>query len=64
MGYSVTYLGIITFCIGWIFEKVGVPFVKLELQQTIEFLVKFAGVLVAFYGRWRRGDIDVFGGKK
>lgn len=63
MKYSLTYTGVITFVIGYLFQLAGVPFVPENLEQTISFLVTFAGVVTSLYGRYRVGDINRLGVK-
>ena len=64
MNYSLTYTGIIVFVIGYLFKLAGVPFVEGDLQTTISFITTFVGVVVALYGRFRRGDLTIFGTRR
>jgi len=64
MKYSVTYSGIIVFVVGYLFKLAGVPFVEGDFETTMSFLTSLLGVVVALYGRFRQGDINIFGAKK
>lgn len=64
MNYSVTYIGVIVFAVGYVFKLAGVPFVEGDLQTTISFITSFIGVITTLYGRWRKGDITTLGFKK
>jgi len=64
MKYSITYAGIIVFVVGYLFKLAGVPFVEADLETTISFITTFIGVVVTAYGRFRQGDISIFGVKK
>lgn len=62
--YSLTYTGTIIFVIGYLFKLAGVPFVEGDLQSTVSFITALVGVVLSLYGRWRRGDLSVFGARK
>ncbi len=62
--FSVTYTGVIIFFIGYLFKLAGIPFVQGQLEQTIDFVITFAGVITALYGRYRHGDLNLFGTKR
>ena len=64
MNYSLSYIGVITFVIGYLFKLAGVPFVEGEMQSAISFLTSLVGVIITLYGRWRIGDLKVWGGRK
>lgn len=59
--YSVTYVGALTTILAWIFNQAGVPFVPEDAEKTITFIVALSGVVVTLYGRFRQGDINIFG---
>jgi len=50
--------------LGFIFQAAGIPFVPSEAEATIKFIVEVVGAVMALYGRYRAGGINVFGGKK
>lgn len=62
--YSLTYIGVITFSLGYIFNLAGIPFVETDFEGTISFVVAVIGVVQAIYGRWRIGDLSILGGRK
>lgn len=62
--YSLTYIGVITFSLGYIFNLAGVPFVEGDFEGTISFIVAIIGVFQTLYGRWRIGDLTLFGARK
>ena len=63
-GYSLSYIGVITFAVGYLFKLAGVPFVEVDLATVISFITAFVGVIVTLYGRWRIGDLTIFGSRK
>jgi hypothetical protein len=68
--YSVTYIGIIVAALGWIAEKAGLPsdsFTSIQVEgliNSIGFVMQVVGAVVAFYGRYRQGDINLLGRRK
>ena len=62
--YSLTYTGVIVVVIGYLFNLAGVPFAQEEMEGVISFLTTFAGVVMSLYGRWRTGDLTIFGFRK
>lgn len=64
MDYSVTYIGILVVVLTKLATLLGLQIGTAELTSVATTLVMFAGALIAFYGRWRQGDINLFGFKK
>lgn len=60
---SLTITGVIVMIIAVIFEKSGVEIGSAEIQTCIEVLMAAGGVIVTWYGRWKQGDINIFGRK-
>jgi len=60
-GYSLTYQGVIVFIVGYLFNMSGVPFLESEAEGAIAFIVTLIGVLTTIYGRYRKGDLNLFG---
>ena len=61
---SLTYIGIITSFVGYLFQLAGIPFAPADFQTTISFIVSFVGVIIAIYGRYRKGDLTIYGFRK
>lgn len=62
--YSLTFVGILVMLLTKLLEVAGVEIGTDELTMTITTLVTIGGGLLALYGRWRKGDVNVFGMKK
>lgn len=62
--YSITFVGILVMLLTKVLEAAGVEIGTEELTMTITTLVTLGGGLLALYGRWRKGDVNVFGMKK
>ena len=62
--FSLTYTGVATMAIGFVFTSAGVPFVEGDVQTTIATLTSFVGACLTLYGRWRVGGINLFGFKR
>ena len=61
---SKTYIGIIVSFLGFIFQSAGVPFVASEAEGVVAFVVALTGAIYALYGRWRVGDLKIYGARK
>ena len=61
MKTSLTIIGLAVMIIGFILAKVGIPIAEGNLEITITTLVKIAGGIVIYIGRYRQGDINIFG---
>ena len=62
--FSLTYTGVAVVIVGYLFKLAGVPFVEAEMQTVISFVTTLVGVITTLYGRWRVGDLKMFGGRK
>lgn len=61
---SVTIQGLIVALLGIILKATGTPFLEGDLAITVNTLITLVGVIVAWYGRVRRGDISIGGVRK
>lgn len=62
--YSMTYVGVIVFLIGGIFNLAGTPIDNEAIETTITTIVQLIGAIVTVVGRYRHGDITLLGKKK
>jgi len=62
--YSLSYKGIITYAIAFLFSQTGVPFVEGEVETVLTFLGKLAGALMIVFGQLRRKDLSILGFRK
>lgn len=64
MNFSVTIAGLIIFGVTWVAKQLGVEAPSHEsLETTIATVVQVFGLLMAWYGRYRQGDITWYGAK-
>lgn len=63
MEYSLTYIGIIAMLVAKVMEMAGVNLGTEDITKFIEIGIMIIGGFIAFYGRWRAGQIKWFGGK-
>ena len=61
--YSVTYVGIIIMLVSFLFRQMDIPLLPAEVEGWVMNTGQIIGALIAFYGRWRRGDVKWFGGR-
>lgn len=66
MKYSVTLAGLITAAAGYLAQLVNVsfPFTNDDIEKAITIIITLGGLLIAAYGRLRKGDIKFPGFKK
>ena len=60
---SLTLIGLAVVIFGFIFSKMGIPIAEGSLETTLTTLVQIVGGVIVWYGRFRQGDINFFGGK-
>ena len=60
---SLTITGLAVLILGFVLNKIGVPIAEGNLETTIATLIEVIGGIVVFWGRYRQGDINIFGGK-
>ena len=59
--YSATYAGIIVSILGSVFPKLGISIGSDDLTTTISVLATVLGGLWAFWGRYRKGGVTLWG---
>ena len=58
---SLTYKGLIVAVLGLIFQSAGIPFFPEKADGAISFILEIAGIIIAFVGRHRKGDVTPLG---
>jgi len=61
---SLAYIGIIVTFLAGLSKILGLNIGAPELTTTVEVIALFVGGILAFYGRFRKGDLKWFGGRK
>jgi hypothetical protein len=61
---SLTLTGLVVALIGFIFQQGGVDVAPEKIQTTIEVVMQAVGLITAYIGRFRQGDIKWYGVKK
>ena len=61
---SLTVGGLAILALIFLGESVGIEIGSEEINTTLTTLGKACGIAVAWYGRFRQGDINIFGRKK
>lgn len=61
---SLTIKGLIVVIFGLIFKYLEVELPIDNLKIFVEVLLTLGGALIAWYGRYRKGDITVLGSRK
>ncbi len=62
---SLTITGLVVLVVGFILERLGLPLLaEGALETTISTLITLVGAIMTFAGRYRQGDINIFGKKK
>ena len=56
--YSITYIGLIIMLL----SQFGIP--ESDATITIKTIAIIIGAIISFWGRWRKGDINIFGIRK
>lgn len=64
MKQSLTITGVFITLIVFLGQQVGVDVVRTDIQTTIETIAQIVGIGIAWYGRYRHGDISILGQKK
>ena len=64
MKFSLTIAGLVASAIGMAFQQAGIGFEQTQIDNFIYVGTQLVGILVAGYGRFRQGDINLFGKKK
>jgi hypothetical protein len=58
---SLTYIGLIVAVLGRLLQSIGIPATTEDLTTFITVGAQIIGGLVVLWGRYRQGDIDIFG---
>jgi len=61
---SLTITGIIVALLSWVVKITGVEMGTEEITQFVNTFGELIGILLAWYGRWRQGDIGILGNRK
>ena len=61
--YSLVYSGAIIAIVGSVLTFAGVDYTTGDLDKAVNGLLSFVGFVVTVYGRYRQGDVGVFGNK-
>ena len=61
---SLTITGLIVVLLGFILERSGIEIGADKLQTFIEVLLQLGGFVMAYIGRLRQGDVNIFGRKR
>ena len=66
MNYSTTIAGAILMLLSLLAKATGVelPYTEQEIESAIVTIIGLIGFLIAFIGRYRKGDINILGFKK
>lgn len=64
MKYSATFAGLLAVLLGQVLQHLGLDIAPGDLETTIGVLLTILGLLWAWYGRWRKGDVTLLGFKK
>jgi hypothetical protein len=60
---SLTIQGLLVILISLLLKIFHIPFVPSEVDKTVSSLLEVVGIGIAWYGRYRQGNITVFGRK-
>lgn len=61
---SITISGLIITVISFVVSRYGLPFTEAEINSVVIGLAEVIGIAIAWYGRYRQGDITALGTKK
>ena len=61
---SLTIIGVLIAFLSWLAQNFGLNFTESDAETAIKVLGELVGLLVAFYGRVRVGDLEWWGGRK
>ena len=60
---SLTISGLIVLLISLILRYLGIEVINDDVTKAVNLLLEFGGLVVAYIGRYRQGDISVVGTK-
>lgn len=61
---SVTITGVLVALVGYLFTWLGIPVIPEQLEPIISGVVGVVGLIVAYYGRVKKGDVNALGLKR
>jgi hypothetical protein len=61
---STTYTGVIIMILSTIAIRLHLSISDQEIQTTVTTIATIIGALIAFYGRYKKGDITWYGARK
>jgi hypothetical protein len=61
---SITISGLIVALLSWLVGQSGETIPSEQLVSFVDTFGILIGAVLAWYGRWRKGDITVFGARK
>ena len=64
MNYSLTYIGIIVSLVSIVVERLGLNIAPGDIETTLLTITAIVGGIIAFIGRYRKGDIKLLGFRK
>jgi len=66
MNYSTTIAGALVMLLSFLAKSLNLelPYTDKEIESAIITIVGIVGFLITLYGRYRHGDINIFGFKK
>lgn len=61
---SITYIGIIVSGIAFLMDKANIQIAQPDIENAVTTIVVIIGGIVALYGRFRKGDLTLWGSRK
>lgn len=61
---SVTISGILISVLGFVVSKFNLPVTTDEVEHFTAIAMQLGGLIIAWYGRWRQGDVTPIGRRK
>ena len=61
--YSLTYTGVIVSVLGFLLDKFKIEYATGEIEAVVASVIMIIGWIIALYGKYRQGDVKVWGGK-
>lgn len=62
--YSVTFAGVIAMILSQVLQRLNITVAPDALTITVSTVLFIGGALLTIWGRWRKGDVNIFGFKK
>ena len=64
MSYSLTATGLLITVLAFIFQQLKIDISGVEIEQVASIIAQLLGILIAWYGRIRKGDLSLLGFRK